>query len=74
VIKAETHFYKDLLPYYLAATPGLSGLWQVSGRSDLDYDERAGLDTRYVETWSLRSDLTILLRTIPVVLARVGAR
>lgn len=74
VIKAETHFYKHLLPYYLAATPGLSGLWQVSGRSDLDYDERAGLDARYVETWSLRSDLRILLKTVPVVLARVGAR
>lgn len=74
VIKAETHFYEHLLPYYLAATPGLSGLWQVSGRSDLDFDERARLDTRYVETWSLRSDLMILLRTIPVVLARVGAR
>jgi undecaprenyl-phosphate galactose phosphotransferase len=74
VIKAETHFYKHLLPYYLAAKPGLSGLWQVSGRSDLDYDERAGLDTKYVETWSLRSDFKILLRTIPVVLGRVGAR
>jgi lipopolysaccharide/colanic/teichoic acid biosynthesis glycosyltransferase len=74
IVKAETHLYKYLLPYYLAATPGLSGLWQVSGRSDLNYDVRARLDATYVETWSLTSDLAILLRTIPAVLNRVGAR
>lgn len=74
VVKAETHFYKHLLPYYLAATPGLSGLWQVSGRSDLDYDDRARLDATYVGNWSLMSDFSILLRTIPAVLNRVGAR
>ncbi len=74
VVKAETHFYKHLLPFYLAATPGLSGLWQVSGRSDLDYDERARLDATYVKNWSLRNDFKILFRTIPAVLSRVGAR
>lgn len=74
VVKAETYLYKDLLPFYLAATPGLSGLWQVSGRSNLDYDDRARLDASYVQGWSLRSDLAIFLRTIPAVLRRVGAR
>lgn len=74
VVKAETHFYKHLLPYYLAAKPGLSGLWQVSGRSDLDYDDRAKLDAEYVMTWSFSADLRILWRTIPAVLGRVGAR
>jgi lipopolysaccharide/colanic/teichoic acid biosynthesis glycosyltransferase len=74
VVKAETYLYKHLLPYYLAATPGLSGLWQVSGRSDLDYDDRARLDATYVQSWSFRSDLSILFRTIPAVLCRVGAR
>ena len=74
VVKAETHFYKHLLPFYLAATPGLSGLWQVSGRSDLDYAERARLDAAYVQNWSLMADLKILLRTLPAVLGRVGAR
>lgn len=74
VVKAETYLYKHLLPYYLAATPGLSGLWQVSGRSDLDYDERAMLDATYVQTWSLSADIRILLRTVPAVLGRVGAR
>jgi undecaprenyl-phosphate galactose phosphotransferase len=74
VVEAETHFYKQLLPYYLAATPGLSGLWQVSGRSDLDYEARAKLDAHYVRTWSLTADFSILFRTIPAVIGRVGAR
>lgn len=74
IVKAETYFYKHLLGFYLAATPGLSGLWQVSGRSDLDYIERAKLDASYVRNWSLTADFQILLRTIPAVLGRVGAR
>jgi exopolysaccharide production protein ExoY len=74
IVKAETYYYKHLLSFYLAATPGLSGLWQVSGRSDLDYAERARLDASYVKNWSLREDLKIFLRTIPAVLGRVGAR
>lgn len=74
IVKAETYYYKHLLSFYLAATPGLSGLWQVSGRSDLDYDERARLDARYVQNWSLTADFNIFLRTIPAVLGRVGAR
>ena len=74
IVKAETHYYKHLLSFYLAATPGLSGLWQVSGRSDLDYAERARLDANYVKNWSLAADLKIFLRTIPAVLLRVGAR
>jgi exopolysaccharide production protein ExoY len=74
VVKAEAYLYKQFLPFYLAATPGLSGLWQVSGRSDLDYDDRARLDASYVKGWSLRWDLSIFLRTIPAVLRRVGAR
>jgi len=74
IVKAETYYYKHLLAFYLAATPGLSGLWQVSGRSDLDFAERARLDATYVQTWSLTADLKILLRTIPAVLGRKGAR
>jgi lipopolysaccharide/colanic/teichoic acid biosynthesis glycosyltransferase len=74
IIEAETSQYRNLLRFYLAATPGLSGLWQVSGRSDIDYEERAKLDASYVCAWSLRLDFKILLRTIPAVLGRVGAR
>jgi exopolysaccharide production protein ExoY len=73
IVKSETVFYGDLLSYYLAATPGLSGLWQVSGRSGVDYDERAQLDASYVQSWSLRADAGIFFRTIPAVLSRVGA-
>jgi lipopolysaccharide/colanic/teichoic acid biosynthesis glycosyltransferase len=74
VVEAETYFYKNLLPFYLAATPGLSGLWQVSGRSDLNFDERARLDATYVQRWSLRADFIIFIKTIPAVLNRMGAR
>ena len=74
IVKAETYYYKHLISFYLAATPGLSGLWQVSGRSDLDFAERARLDASYVQNWSLGADLRIFLRTIPAVLGRVGAR
>lgn len=73
IVEAETYLYESLLPYYLAATPGMSGLWQVSGRSNIDYPKRAGLDASYVTGWSLSADLEILLLTLPAVLARRGA-
>ena len=53
--------------------PGLTGLWQVSGRSELSFDELVRLDFYYIETWSIWLDLTIMARTIPVVLGRKGA-
>lgn len=74
IVKAETYHYRHFISFYLAATPGLSGLWQVSGRSDLNYTERAKLDASYVQNWSLKLDFIIFLRTIPAVLGRVGAR
>jgi exopolysaccharide biosynthesis polyprenyl glycosylphosphotransferase len=54
-------------------TPGLTGLWQVSGRSDLEGDDAVRLDLRYVENWSLALDLQILWRTLSAVLAKRGA-
>ena len=60
--------------HYLHALPGITGLWQVSGRSDVSYAQRVRLDRRYVEQRSLLIDLLILLRTVRVVLAREGAR
>jgi exopolysaccharide biosynthesis polyprenyl glycosylphosphotransferase len=53
--------------------PGMTGLWQVSGRSELSFDELVRLDFYYIETWSVWLDLTIMARTIPVVLGRRGA-
>jgi lipopolysaccharide/colanic/teichoic acid biosynthesis glycosyltransferase len=73
IVEAEALFYKELLDFYLQAKPGLSGLWQVSGRSNVDYERRAKLDAMYVQRWSLRVDLRILIQTIPAVLNRVGA-
>jgi exopolysaccharide biosynthesis polyprenyl glycosylphosphotransferase len=53
--------------------PGITGLWQVSGRSELDFDDLVRLDFLYLERWSIMLDLWILLRTIPAVLSRRGA-
>jgi exopolysaccharide biosynthesis polyprenyl glycosylphosphotransferase len=57
----------------LAMRPGMTGLWQVSGRNSVDFDRWMQLDLLYVDRWSLRRDLSILLRTIPVVVRGDGA-
>ena len=54
--------------------PGLTGLWQVQGRSDVDWHERLQLDYSYAHSWSLATDLRILAETIPAVLKGRGAR
>jgi exopolysaccharide production protein ExoY len=74
IIEAETVRYGDLLPYYKEAVPGLSGLWQVSGRSNVGYDKRVKLDALYVQTWTLSMDFLVLSKTIGAVLTRAGAR
>jgi exopolysaccharide biosynthesis polyprenyl glycosylphosphotransferase len=53
--------------------PGITGLWQISGRADLDFDDLVRLDFLYLEQWSIALDLSILLKTIPAVLSRKGA-
>lgn len=57
----------------LQMRPGLTGLWQISGRSNLAWEDALRLDLRYVDTWSLRLDLAILFRTLPAVLRGDGA-
>ncbi|MCW2502450.1 MAG: sugar transferase [Actinomycetia bacterium] len=57
----------------LAVKPGLTGLWQVSGRSDLSWEDTVRLDLRYVENWSLTFDLVILLRTVTAIVRSSGA-
>jgi lipopolysaccharide/colanic/teichoic acid biosynthesis glycosyltransferase len=69
----EVKSYSDWQLQRLAVTSGLTGLWQVSGRSNLSFDEMVKLDLYYAENWSLVLDLTIMLRTIPAVLKRSGA-
>ena len=73
IVEAEVPRYGEDIHHYYAARPGLTGLWQVSGRSNTDYSQRVHLDTWYVKNWSLWSDIVILFRTIPAVLKRKGA-
>ena len=54
--------------------PGITGMWQVSGRSDVDFDSRVEMDIWYMKNWSLWNDIVILLKTIGTVLGRSGAR
>ena len=73
VIRAELVRYGDDVDYFLMVRPGMTGLWQVSGRNDTGYDTRVYLDTWYVKNWSLWYDIAILFKTIRVVLNREGA-
>ena len=57
----------------LTVNPGITGYWQVSGRSDVTYDERVKLDMYYIRNWSIWLDIIILIKTIPVVLRKKGA-
>lgn len=69
----ELNHYKEWHKKRLRAKPGLTGLWQVSGRSTVPFDEMVLLDLYYIDHWSLKTDLEILFRTIPVVLYGEGA-
>jgi exopolysaccharide biosynthesis polyprenyl glycosylphosphotransferase len=69
----EVAVYPDDLHRRLAVKPGMTGLWQVSGRSDLSWEEAVRLDLRYVENWTLTLDLVILLRTLSAVTRSSGA-
>jgi lipopolysaccharide/colanic/teichoic acid biosynthesis glycosyltransferase len=69
----EQHYCVRGQRAYAATLPGITGLWQVSGRSDTSYAERVRLDIAYVNNWSFRQDMMILLRTIPAVFRRSGA-
>jgi lipopolysaccharide/colanic/teichoic acid biosynthesis glycosyltransferase len=69
----EVAVYPDDMRRRLAVKPGMTGLWQVSGRSDLPWEEAVRLDLRYVENWSLSLDLVILMRTVAAVTRSSGA-
>jgi lipopolysaccharide/colanic/teichoic acid biosynthesis glycosyltransferase len=68
--------YEQLQPWHrkrYLVLPGMTGLWQVSGRIDLSFDDLVRLDFYYIENWSIWLDITILAKTLPAVLARRGA-
>jgi exopolysaccharide production protein ExoY len=70
----EVSFYGSAASLYLSARPGITGLWQVSGRSDTSFARRVGFDVDYVKKWSFARDILILVRTIFVVIRRQGSR
>jgi undecaprenyl-phosphate galactose phosphotransferase len=74
IVDSEKTHYGEHIEEYYATRPGLTGLWQVSGRSDTSYKERVRLDVWYVNNWKLWHDIVVLLKTIPAVLKRKGAR
>lgn len=74
IVQAEMPRYGAALTTCFSVPPGLTGLWQVSGRSDTSYAERVALDLDYASRWSLSRDVGIILRTVPAVLAQRGSR
>lgn len=73
IVHAEKSHYRESYFFYASAMPGLTGLWQVSGRSNLSYRQRVMLDEEYIRTWNLGIDLQILWRTVGVVWGSQGA-
>ena len=73
VTKDELEKYGSNADYILSVTPGLSGMWQISGRSDTGYEERINLDTYYIQNWSFWLDLWIIIKTVWVVIKGKGA-
>ena len=72
-IRDVSHFDKGIQRKRFSVRPGITGLWQVSGRSNLTFDQWIDLDLEYIDHWSFGLDIRILLRTIPVVLLSRGA-
>ena len=64
IVSRETKYYGQYLPLMQSVRPGLTGLWQVSGRNDIAYPRRVALDVQYVLTQTLWSDLKMLLKTV----------
>jgi len=72
VTDEELERYASSVGAYLSCRPGITGLWQVSGRNQISFDEMVKLDVQYLEDWSLTTDIGILFRTIPVLLRGEG--
>lgn len=74
VVEDEAQYYGVYFSDYKSVLPGVTGLWQVSGRSDTTYDERVALDVSYVHGRTFFGDVAIILKTVKVILKRDGAR
>jgi exopolysaccharide production protein ExoY len=73
IVPEELTRYGKNAKYYLAQRPGITGLWQVSDRSNTSYDERVALDVRYCKTWTIGGDIAIMARTLVVLLTSRGS-
>ena len=73
IVEDELEKYGDHLKLYLQVMPGLTGLWQVSGRSDSSYKKRVALDVWYIRNWSIWFDIAIIFKTLKVLLNKQGA-
>ena len=73
IVRAEIARYGRDISYYMRVKPGLTGLWQVNGRSDTSYRQRIDYDVDYVKNWSFWRDFFILLKTVEVILMRKGS-
>jgi len=73
IVDAEVAKYADDIAFYYETKPGITGLWQVSGRSETSYTRRVHLDTWYAKNWSIWNDIAIIAKTLPAVLKRQGA-
>jgi lipopolysaccharide/colanic/teichoic acid biosynthesis glycosyltransferase len=73
IVNAEVEKYEKHFSMYVKATPGMTGLWQVSGRNHTTYQERVALDAYYVHNWSVWMDIHLLAKTVAVVLTGHGA-
>jgi Undecaprenyl-phosphate galactose phosphotransferase WbaP len=73
IMLGQRELYGENFQHYVRTQPGLTGLWQVSGRSDTSYADRVALDEYYVRHWSIWMDLYILFRTVWVVIKHSGA-
>lgn len=73
IVSEEMVKYGRYLSYYTSVLPGITGLWQINGRSDTTYKERVAMDVKYVASRSFMGDLKILLMTVPSVLLSKGA-
>jgi lipopolysaccharide/colanic/teichoic acid biosynthesis glycosyltransferase len=73
IVEKEIPYYESYSLDLFRVLPGVSGLWQTSGRTETTYEKRVRLDTQYVRSWSLLTDLKLLIKTIPAVLSQRGA-
>lgn len=73
IVKEEIKKYGDYFDYFSAVKPGITGLWQVSGRNDISYKDRVAIDVWYTRNWSIGLDILILIKTFSVVLLKKGS-